>query len=202
MQKITFENLPSTNTPLNASNLNTLQDNVENAFNNTYGTSQTEGYSQEYINSLPNAITVRLSDNQSAAISSSYTRVKIAFNRLVAQAGDKLTFDSTNNCIVIGAGVNHIEVSANAVISNGSNSISDRYVYIVKDKTPIENIGQAYYLNGIASNQHYPVNVTPIIYEVSENDKIIAQVSSGLAETLSIKGASQPRTYLTVKVID
>lgn len=34
MQKITFENLPSTNTPLNASNLNTLQDNVEDAINN------------------------------------------------------------------------------------------------------------------------------------------------------------------------
>lgn len=33
MQKITFENLPSTNTPLNASNLNTLQNNVENAIN-------------------------------------------------------------------------------------------------------------------------------------------------------------------------
>lgn len=52
MQKITFENLPSTNTPLNASNLNTLQDNVEDAFNNTYGTSQTEGYSANYINKL------------------------------------------------------------------------------------------------------------------------------------------------------
>jgi hypothetical protein len=50
MQKITFENLPSTNTPLNASNLNILQDNVEDAFNNTYGTSQTEAYSQECIN--------------------------------------------------------------------------------------------------------------------------------------------------------
>ena len=30
MTKITFEDLPSTNTPLSASNLNTLQDNVEN----------------------------------------------------------------------------------------------------------------------------------------------------------------------------
>lgn len=34
MQKITFEDLPSTNTPLNANNLNTLQDNVEDAINN------------------------------------------------------------------------------------------------------------------------------------------------------------------------
>lgn len=31
MTKITFKNLPDTSTPLNASNLNTLQDNVENA---------------------------------------------------------------------------------------------------------------------------------------------------------------------------
>lgn len=33
MQKITFENLPSTNTPLNATNMNLLQTNVENAIN-------------------------------------------------------------------------------------------------------------------------------------------------------------------------
>lgn len=33
MTKITFEDLPSTNTPLNASNLNTMQDNVEDAIN-------------------------------------------------------------------------------------------------------------------------------------------------------------------------
>lgn len=31
MQKINFENKPSTNTPINATNLNTLQDNVEDA---------------------------------------------------------------------------------------------------------------------------------------------------------------------------
>lgn len=31
MDKITFENLPSTNTPINADNLNDLQDNVDNA---------------------------------------------------------------------------------------------------------------------------------------------------------------------------
>lgn len=31
MDKINFENLPSTNTPINAENLNQMQDNVENA---------------------------------------------------------------------------------------------------------------------------------------------------------------------------
>lgn len=35
MQKITFEDLPSTNTPINASNLNQVQTNVENAISGT-----------------------------------------------------------------------------------------------------------------------------------------------------------------------
>lgn len=54
MNKIDFKNLPDTSTPLSASNLNTLQDNVESAINekisNSAGTSQTIGYSQKYIN--------------------------------------------------------------------------------------------------------------------------------------------------------
>ncbi len=56
MNKIDFKNLPDTTTPLNASNLNTMQDNIETAIDstisNTSGTSQTIGYSQEYINNL------------------------------------------------------------------------------------------------------------------------------------------------------
>lgn len=34
MNKINFENLPSTNTPINAENLNAMQNNIENAINN------------------------------------------------------------------------------------------------------------------------------------------------------------------------
>lgn len=36
MNKISFENLPSTNTPVNATNLNQVQTNVENEFGNYY----------------------------------------------------------------------------------------------------------------------------------------------------------------------
>lgn len=35
MEKINFENLPSTNTPINADNLNLLQNNIENAITET-----------------------------------------------------------------------------------------------------------------------------------------------------------------------
>ena len=44
MTKITFENLPSTNTPLNATNLNQLQTNVENAINEFTESVDTNGW--------------------------------------------------------------------------------------------------------------------------------------------------------------
>ena len=52
MQKITFEDLPSTNTPINATNLNAVQSNVEGAFKNTQSNSTTDTYSCNYINSI------------------------------------------------------------------------------------------------------------------------------------------------------
>lgn len=52
MQKINFQDLPSTTTPINASNLNQIQDNMEGAFKNSYSTSEDDGYSCDYINGL------------------------------------------------------------------------------------------------------------------------------------------------------
>ena len=59
MVKINFENLPSTNTPLSAENLNLLQDNVEDAIptlDSAVSTSSTNGVENQaitnYVNSL------------------------------------------------------------------------------------------------------------------------------------------------------
>ncbi len=50
MEKITFENLPNTTTPINATNLNQLQTNVENAINGVVesGGDETNGYWVKY----------------------------------------------------------------------------------------------------------------------------------------------------------
>ena len=55
MQKITFEDLPSTNTPLSANNLNTMQSNIETAINGKVvdsltGSSTTEAPSVHAVN--------------------------------------------------------------------------------------------------------------------------------------------------------
>lgn len=50
--KQTWENLPSTNSPITADRLNHMEDGIYNAYeiNNSYSTSQTKGYSCNYIN--------------------------------------------------------------------------------------------------------------------------------------------------------
>lgn len=168
---------------------------------NVYGTSNENGYTQEYINNLPSAITVSLTTIQSANISTAYSGVKIAFNNIVSQAGNKLTFDSTNNCVVIGAGVHHVEVSAHITLANGSNNLSDRYLSII-NRTQNKAVGQMFFQNAYAMNWNYIMTVSPSICAVNEGDAINAAVSSGLVETLSIKGGPSPRVILTVKVID
>ena len=52
MEKLNFEDLPSTKTPINATNLNLVQDYMENSFKNEKTTSTQDTYSCNYINDV------------------------------------------------------------------------------------------------------------------------------------------------------
>lgn len=56
MQKVNFENKPSTNTPINATNLNLVQTNVENEFTVVRGEIDTQKvkYADIYFTLIPN----------------------------------------------------------------------------------------------------------------------------------------------------
>lgn len=51
MTKINFQDLPNTTTPLNASNMNTLQTNVENAIKTSISSGGSEVGTNEYVDS-------------------------------------------------------------------------------------------------------------------------------------------------------
>lgn len=53
MQRIEFEDYPSTNTPIDANNLNDLQDNVEEAIDSTSNYSTNETVVGKWINNKP-----------------------------------------------------------------------------------------------------------------------------------------------------
>jgi hypothetical protein len=61
MQKINFENLPSTNTPINATNLNAIQDNTESAINsaiNSVISTIASLISVDYLDDIEGSITI------------------------------------------------------------------------------------------------------------------------------------------------
>lgn len=72
MQKITFEDLPSTNTPINASNLNQIQDNVEDAMEwQTLATNVTPNTSVNLPSSY-NEIQVEINVNTSSTATANF----------------------------------------------------------------------------------------------------------------------------------
>lgn len=50
MEKIQFKDLPNTDTPINATNLNAIQDNAEAMIKNAQNNSTTDTYSCDYLN--------------------------------------------------------------------------------------------------------------------------------------------------------
>jgi len=84
MTKITFKDLPDTSTPLNANNLNTLQDNVEAAIptlDNAVSTSSTNGVENQ-------AITNYVDESISGDLIVDSIRTKNLFNKNTIVAGD------------------------------------------------------------------------------------------------------------------
>ena len=84
MTKITFKDLPDTSTPLNANNLNTLQDNVEAAIptlDNSVSTSSTNGVENQ-------AITNYVDDSVSGDLIVDSIRTKNLFDKNTFVAGD------------------------------------------------------------------------------------------------------------------
>ena len=84
MTKITFKDLPDTSTPLNANNLNTLQDNVEAAIptlDNSASTSSTNGVENQ-------AITNYVNDSISGDLIVDSIRTKNLFDKNTISLGD------------------------------------------------------------------------------------------------------------------
>lgn len=184
MQKINFENYPSTNSPINATNLNQIQTNVETEFNKN--------------DSLRSARTIRSNENNiTLTISSAWgdgVNVPLSVANDDEACGDKILYDSTNKCIEIGAGVNHVEISANILIRGIPAAM---FITIMKNNN---RISQAYGLTPTNTAMWQCVSIGNVVTSVSEGDKIYLNAGAGDTGTLGI--GSSVFTSLTVKAID
>lgn len=187
MEKIIFENYPSTETPLNANNLNQLQDNVEEALsdlNEDIEESITEATEK-------NIITASLEQNTSISITRAWIYNKIPLDNEITNIGEKLTL--SNNIVKIGTGVNHIKISGN-IFARGIQG--DLIGDIEKNSIETISIG---YARTATTGQLIQVVFSPKIINVQENDEISLNIGSSATGTLETNAVG---TYLTVEVVD
>ena len=180
MNKINFQNLPDTSTPLNASNMNQIQTNVE--------TEITRLDSAIEQSKIPQIITATI-NRKSFTISTSWGAVNLAPFDSYVSTTNKITLQ--NNGLKIGTGVSKILVSASMKASDNSSFPGDKIFQIAKnDVDVVEN-----YLTNQGS--WAPQTISPMMIEVQENDIITLKFASGGTGTGDLLGE-----YLTIQVVE
>ena len=198
MKKINFENKPSTNSPINATNLDLLQDNVEDDIGllsnlNTIDKSSLVNTINEINTKIQekNIITASLSDN--------YTTQSTAAETLeisqMAKIGDKLSITSDGG-ILIGEGINNVLISGQVIFSSPVNN-SRLACFIYKNSTAsAQNVVRA---NGTLSFQG--VSVSPFLLSVVQGDIIYLKARSQ-DDAGAVVFGNEAGTYITVNAIN
>lgn len=174
MEKISFQDYPSTDTPINSTNLNDLQDNVENEINTA-----TE----------KNAITVKMSGGTSFDW---HTETTVPFDTVLTKVGDKLSLVS--NKIEIGTGIDTVIVSASLAGYTGQTYTGNGYIKFSIKKNGII-IGSC--RTELATRR--PSATTPdLLISVQEGDLIETIIYASTSFTSSI---DNDLTFLTVRAL-
>ncbi len=135
MEKINFGNKGDANAkPLNNTNINQLQDNMENSFKSTQTISDTDTYNCNYIN---NAIQKHmLSASLTASITPATGQYVEVSNWIAAKTvGDKLSIQ--NGKIAIGPGISKIKIAG--VIGTYTRNDQLIYMYLRKNGNNVTN---------------------------------------------------------------
>ena len=180
MNKINFQNLPNTTTPLNASNMNQLQTNVENAI--------TEAVEQ----CAPEIITGYI-DRKSYTVSQSWTAINLAPFDSYVSTTNKITLTSSG--LKIGEGVSKILVSASCRGIDHSAFSGDKAFSIYKNGNRVTEIALESYITN--QNSWCEQSVSPALIECEEDDVFSLYFGSDGTGTGDLLGE-----WLTIQVIE
>lgn len=149
------------------------------------------------VNKASNFIVASYSSNQTLT-NNNATLVNIDTN--VNSNGSLLTLDTNNHNIKVGAGVNHVEVSAQVYVGTvGTAGAKNAYIYITRSGISTQVARALLYL----TNNYNTISITPTIISVQQNDLISLQFLSMGGTTTQINGDSTGVTNrIVVKVID
>lgn len=155
--KTTWENLPSTNTPINATNLNKIENELVRI--------------QRDIITINITSNVTISTTGETALNLSNTYLKL---------GDKLSLE--NGKVKIGTGVSKVLISAQcAVITANTRATSACNLYVYKNNSAITTSLNA----GVAGGINITKNITPIPITVTSGDLISLSVYLAANDVIS-----------------
>ena len=100
MQKINFENKPSTNSPINADNLNLLQDNVEDAIDEVSDDIIYVEYAQNYSITTGTGTCSRVTFQTSVPTGYEWVGYEIVSNGYVNSVINWIMSSTASNCLV------------------------------------------------------------------------------------------------------
>lgn len=138
-----------------------------------------------------NYIVAGMSSDQTISTANSLTKLNL--NSVTSSNGSLLTLDTTNHEIIVGAGVNHIEVSAQYYIfAYTTNGLRNIFVYKNEEdiSRDVMNITNAY----------QTISTSTVGLSVSEGDKISLRAITGAGSVSISHDAFATRLY--VRVID
>ena len=172
--KTIWQDLPNTTTPINATNLNKMEQGIYDANDK-------------------NVITIGLNADTSFTSTANYQSIDVNLTNEVGKTGTKLSL--SNGKVSIGAGVTKV------LISGAMQTQGDGNMYGLSLYKNNNTIAQAFVSPPNSSYNH--LSVVPIIVSVAQNDTIKMGVyinTSG--STKNLKAYNGGGTYLTVEVIE
>lgn len=180
MEKINFKNKGEVGAiPANADNLNLMQDNVEEAINETKSS----------------VITVGLENN----IDFSKRNLVIPLNKIMACSGSK--FSLVDNKIKIGTGVSKIKVSG--ALLEQTNATGLFGAYICKNGIDLINAINVGFSYIPTENDMYKVSLPPLVVDVTAGDLIsLTAYTQSSGATVTIQAYSGRATNLTIEEVN
>lgn len=145
-----------------------------------------------------NAMTIRSnSSNTNLTVSTAwqYYNIPLSVSYATEKVGSgKISYDSTNKCIVIGEETNHIKVSGSVLVRGTTGTP----LACIKLNNSV--VSQSYGIPMSSTSTWQPIHLTDMILSVSEGDKIYLGAGASTTGTLNIASANY--TYLTVEKLD
>lgn len=200
MQKINFQNLPNTTTPLSAQNMNAIQDNAEAAINDV----QTQ-----VTNNKPQIITVGLTTDVSMSTSNTYT--SISLNNINAQTSNctfTLKSGSTSTVgnfagVEIPTGITKIKASSLLQCTNTSGNSMYFINFLYRYRGGETSIIMRSLTSPLASSSTGLSALIPsFLIDVQEGDIIFMRPYKSNSSNSATVNSGTSRTFLTIESVE